>query len=144
MSSPPPPDQAHHSPPSPTSASEATQPGRSGFDYALLIGNSVLFLAYLPIFGAVPRLLQHHLDEFDLLWCLPLLLMCSCLLLLSRWLLSGVTVVGRLIWAVLLVLTALAYPAGIMVVAAMGPAPTRHYDAPAAPDPSPVWVEPKP
>src|SRR4051794_10024992 len=145
MSSPPPPDQAdpaHQAPPTAASAPQPEQRSRNGFDYALVAVTSVLFLFYFPVFGGVPRMLLHRLTELDLMWFLPLLLVLSCTLMFWSWLLRGATIVGRLVWMLLLVLAVLGYPAAIIAVSMLSPAaPDNYFGAPLM-EAAPVPVEP--
>ena len=86
-------------------------------------------------------MLLHHLTELDLMWFLPLPLMLSCTLVFWSWLLRGATIVGRLVWMLVLVLAGLGYPAAIIAVSTLSPAaPDNYFGAP--PRDAPVPVEP--
>ncbi|HKO89670.1 MAG TPA: hypothetical protein VJU61_00865 [Polyangiaceae bacterium] len=80
----------------------------------LIAGTGVLFLAYLPLFAMVPRLLAMPLRDGDPLWVLPMLMMGGCLAALCCWIWQGLTALGRSIWAALFALAVLGYPAAFL------------------------------
>jgi hypothetical protein len=113
-------------------------------EYLLSIGTGVLFLLYIPLFAAAPRLAtQQPLMEEDLMWFLPLLMMCACLVGLCNWAVQGPTTVGRILWTLAFGLAMVGCPVAHLVAMMSGPDPTRSYSpAPPAAPPPPVPVEP--
>jgi hypothetical protein len=97
------------------------QRSRFALDYLLVAGTSVLFLLYLPLFVAAPRLMTRHLGEVHLLWLLPLLLICSCMAALCSWGARGATHVERVLWTLAFVLAGLGCPVSYVVGMVAGP-----------------------
>ena len=114
------------------------QRSRFGFDYVLVVGTGLLFVAYIPVFIAAPRFAQGQLDELDLLWFLPLVLMFCCLASLTSWVLLGAGAVGRILWTLVLVLATAACPAGYVAIMTMSPPPPPNHAGPPQ-DPQPEW-----
>jgi hypothetical protein len=80
------------------------------YDYVLIVGTCLLFLAYLPLFARVPRLLSVPLHDADPFWALPMLMMGGCLAGLCYWIWQGPTALGRIIWTAVFALAVLGYP----------------------------------
>ena len=126
------------SPPPPDPSPSPWQRSRFGFDYVLVVATCLLFVAYIPVFIAAPRLAQTHLDELDLLWFVPLVLMLGCLGSLTSWVLLGAAAMGRILWTLVLVAATAACPAGYVAIMTMSPPPPPNYAGPPQ-DPQPVW-----
>lgn len=119
MSDAPPPADGTLAPESPLPSSPppetSERPSSGWFDYLLMAGTGVLFLLYLPVFGAVPRLASADLQEGHLLWAAPVLSMCSCLAAFCAWVWHGPTAVVRGMWAAAFALAVLGYPAAVLL-----------------------------
>lgn len=97
---------------------------KNPLDYVLVAGTCVLFVIYLPLFAAAPRLSHgvHNLElhwYLHLFWVLPLVMMLSSMFALFRWAVHGATNVLRMLWFVTLSLAGMgvfvAYPVVILM-----------------------------
>jgi hypothetical protein len=102
------------SPTAPPRSAEPKQRYRQVFDLVLVVPTCALFLAYLPLLVRVPRRFRHPLNELDLYWALPLILICFCLFSLLRWAAFGITSRSWAVWLISLVFAGFGFPIAII------------------------------